>query len=100
MNEEQLAKDFNQRINSLFENGLFSINEEEEKDKKILLLAQQLTKIDYSKESKIRKSLKEKLMAKIEEKTKTDNGELSDDELDWVAGGVMISEDDNEDKDI
>jgi len=55
-----------------------------EEDKELLLLAQILAQADYAPESQSRS---EKMFANIRE-----NGEMQDDDLDMVAGGINMND--------
>ncbi|MGM0501607.1 MAG: hypothetical protein ACQERJ_03665 [Bacillota bacterium] len=63
--------------------------------KRLLQLAQEIKDVDYSGQSKVRHSLKKELLNKIKERK--EEQELSDNELDLVAGGINNPKDDSGD---
>jgi len=58
-----------------------------EEDKELLLLAQILARADYAPESQSRTEKMKKMFASIRE-----NGEMQDDDLDMVAGGINMND--------
>lgn len=86
MDELYLCKEFNQAFNLLIEGDLSVIALENDETKELLSLAGQILEIDYSGDSKIRKTLKNKLLIKINEQKQ--QGELNDADLDYAAGGL------------
>ncbi|MEG6523046.1 hypothetical protein [Desulfotomaculum sp. 1211_IL3151] len=95
MTEQKLADRFSHDLEVILQSGR-DPEEVASKDeyRQNLKLASQIAKIDYSGESKIQRTLKESLLAKLAEGKVNQVGleqaadELSDSELDMAAGGL------------
>lgn len=93
MDNLSLCNKFNQAFNLLIEGDPDIIERENGETKELLSLAKHILKIDYSNDSKIRKTLKNKLLIMINEEKH--QGELSDADLDYAAGGLDDFQEEN-----
>lgn len=86
MTEQKSAERFSHDVDILLQSRKGpEITANHEAYNQTMQLAAQITKMDYSGESKIKQILKERLLAKLAEGAQD---ELSDSELDLAAGGL------------
>lgn len=86
MNEKDLITEFTQRLDSILKGDLRGLEVKNAENKELLTFTDQISKIDYSNESKKSEILKKQLLKML--KVQNNNGELSDDELNYAAGGL------------
>jgi len=86
MNEKDLITEFTERFDSILKGDQRGLEVKNIENKELLTFADQISKIDYSNESKNREILKSKLLKMLKEQN--NSGELNDDELDAAAGGL------------
>lgn len=93
MSEKKLIVEFNQAFDLIIKGELRDLRGENEN---LLTFVNHVSKIDYSSDSKISEVLKKQLFKMMNEHNI--NGELSDVELDYAAGGLddIREEDDPE----
>lgn len=84
MSDNKLIIEFTQRFDSVIKDDFPGLRIENEENRDLLALVSQISKIDYSIDSKISNNFKELLLIKLQ----NDIDELSDAELDYAAGGL------------
>ena len=83
MIDKNLVTEFNQGFDLIINGDFKGLNIKNEENRSLLGLVGKIRKVDFSGDSKIGDSLKRQLLEKLQ-----DDGQLSDMELDWAAGGL------------
>lgn len=94
MHENNLISKFNQAFDLITKGELHGLRLEDEENRDLLALVGKVSKIDYSSDSKIKETIKKHLLIKL--KARNNNGELSDKELNYAAGGFDDVQEEND----